>query len=91
MPTRETTGSSRTYSSRSQERRRAAHLAQHLTNLCAQLEHWARRLHVTEHLDRVLEIAAQGSAAERQLAVLKDNKTALKEVVRLYLAETSDI
>ena len=66
-------------------------LAQQLTNLCAQLEHWARRLHVTEHLDRVLDIAAQGSAAERQLAVLKDNKTALKEVVRLYLAETSDI
>ncbi|MFC1596834.1 hypothetical protein ACFL5Q_02700 [Planctomycetota bacterium] len=66
-------------------------LAEQLEDLCAQLEHWARRLHVIEHLDRIVDIAAQGSAAERQLAVWKDNGTALKEIVRLYLAETSDI
>jgi carboxylate-amine ligase len=65
-------------------------LAEQLANLCAELEHWARRLHVIEHIERVLEVAAQGSAADRQLAVWKDNKTALKEVVGLYLAETSD-
>lgn len=66
-------------------------LAEQLKDLCAQLEPWARRLHVLEHLDRVLDIAAQGSAAERQLDVWKDNKAALEEIVRLYLAETSDI
>ena len=66
-------------------------LAEQLTNLCGQLEHWARRLHVIDHLDRVLDIVAQGSAAERQLAVMQNRKATLKDVVRLYLAETADI
>ena len=48
-------------------------------------------MRVIEHLGRVLDIASKGSAAERQLAVLKDSKSAIKEVVRLYLSETLDI
>ena len=66
-------------------------LSEQLKDLRAQLEPWARRLYVVEHLDRVLDIAAEGSAAERQLALWKDNKAALEEIVRLYLAETSDV
>jgi hypothetical protein len=44
-------------------------LAEQLKDFRAQLEPWARQLHVMEHLDRVLDIAADGSAAERQLVL----------------------
>jgi len=66
-------------------------LQEHLAKLCDQLEPWARRLQVLEHLERTLHIAAHGSAADRQLAVMSHGDATLKEVVRHYLAETSMI
>jgi carboxylate-amine ligase len=66
-----------------------APLAAIVADLQAALAPHAAQLGTARHLNRVLQIAAQGSAADRQLAAWDPAEGDLTRVVAVYLAETA--